>query len=46
MEKGKSDKENHSGRGLKIVNKIVEKYPFMSITTYHNQEVFVQGISI
>lgn len=43
---GKSDKDGHGGRGLKIIKKIVETYPEVSLNTYFDESWFQQNLNI
>lgn len=43
---GKSDKEGHMGRGLKIVKRILEGYPEVNLSTVVDKDIFIQNISI
>ena len=46
MQEGKSDKEGHKGRGLKIVNSILTAYPHVALNTYHDERIFWQTLRI
>ena len=46
MLEGKSDKEGHKGRGIKIVNAIIEGYPQAVLSTYHDDAIFWQTLKI
>lgn len=43
---GKSDKEGHMGRGLKIVKRILEGYPRVNLNTVVDKDVFIQNLTI
>lgn len=43
---GKSDKPEHSGRGLRIVRNIIDSYPAADLSTFFDQTIFWQSLTI